>query len=76
MPDGFLIQRHAIALEPSASVAVQLAQRQQQVASNLVAFGNPTISPAYALPGAEAEVQGIAPLFTRNEVFLQVRRPA
>lgn len=68
--DGFLIQRHAIALEPSASVAVQLAQRQQQVASNLVAFGNPTISPAYALPGAEVEVQGIAPLFTRNEVFL------
>ncbi|MEC5408457.1 CHAT domain-containing protein [Paraburkholderia sp. MPAMCS5] len=68
--DGFLIERHAIALEPSASVAVQLAQRQQRIASNLVAFGNPTITPAFALPGAEAEVQGIAPLFARNEVFL------
>ncbi|WP_051495313.1 CHAT domain-containing protein [Paraburkholderia hospita] len=70
-PDGFLIQRHAIALEPSASVAVQLATRELKVASNLVAFGNPTIAPAYALPGAEAEVRGIAPLFARQEVFLQ-----
>ncbi|MFP4891762.1 CHAT domain-containing protein [Paraburkholderia sp. EG304] len=68
--DGFLIERHAIALVPSASVAVQLAQRQRKIASDLVAFGNPTITPAYALPGAEAEVQGIAPLFARNEVFL------
>jgi CHAT domain-containing protein len=41
------------------------------VASTLVAFGTPTISTAYALPGAEAEVRGIAPLFARNEVFLQ-----
>ncbi|WP_207000305.1 CHAT domain-containing protein [Trinickia mobilis] len=69
-PDGYLIQSHAIALEPSASVAVQLQQRQQQVASNLVAFGNPQITPAYALPGAEAEVRGIAPLFAHNEIFL------
>jgi CHAT domain-containing protein/predicted negative regulator of RcsB-dependent stress response len=68
--DGFLIQRHAIALEPSASIAVQLAQRQQQVAGNLVAFGNPQIAPAFALPGAEAEVRGIAPLFAKNEIFL------
>ncbi|MFL9900660.1 CHAT domain-containing protein [Paraburkholderia fungorum] len=69
--DGFLIQQHAIALEPSASVAVQLEQREQPVASNLVAFGNPSISPPYALPGAEAEVRSIAPLFAHNEVFLQ-----
>ncbi|CAD6520453.1 hypothetical protein LMG28727_01406 [Paraburkholderia kirstenboschensis] len=67
---GFLIERHAIALEPSASIAVQLEQRQQRIASNLVAFGNPTITPAFALPGAEAEVKGVAPLFARNEVFL------
>jgi CHAT domain-containing protein len=67
---GFLIERHAIALEPSASIAVQLAQRQQRIASNLVAFGNPTITPAFTLPGAEAEVKGVAPLFARNEVFL------
>jgi CHAT domain-containing protein/predicted negative regulator of RcsB-dependent stress response len=68
---GFLIQRHPIALAPSASVAVQLLQRQQKVASDLVAFGNPRIAPEYDLPGAEAEVRGIGPLFTRHETFLR-----
>ncbi|MGU7775907.1 CHAT domain-containing protein [Burkholderia sp. MR1-5-21] len=68
--NGFLIERHAIALEPSTSVALQLDARQQRVASNLVAFGNPAITPAFALPGAEAEVQAIAPLFVTKEVFL------
>lgn len=70
-PGGFLIQQHPIALAPSAAIAVQLAARPQTVASNLVAFGNPQITPAYALPGAEAEVEGIAPLFATKEVFLQ-----
>jgi CHAT domain-containing protein len=68
---GFLIQRHPIALAPSASVAVQLVHRQQRVASDLVAFGNPRIAPEFDLPGAEAEVRGIAPLFTKQETFLQ-----
>ncbi|WP_338069318.1 CHAT domain-containing tetratricopeptide repeat protein [Paraburkholderia phosphatilytica] len=68
--NGFLIQRHPIALEPSASIAVQLSQRQQRVSGNLVAFGNPQIAPPFALPGAEAEVRGIAPLFAKNEIFL------
>lgn len=70
-PGGFLIEQHPIALEPSASVALQLEARRQQVASNLVAFGNPQIAPAYALPGAQAEVEGIAPLFATKELFLQ-----
>jgi CHAT domain-containing protein len=69
--NGFLIERHAIALEPSTSVALQLLDRQQHVASNLVAFGNPSITPAYALPGAQTEVEGIAPLFATKELFLQ-----
>jgi CHAT domain-containing protein len=69
--DGFLIERHPVALEPSASIAVQLVTRERKVASKLVAFGNPTIAPAYALPGAEAEVRAIAPLFASKEVFLQ-----
>nr|WP_284507399.1 CHAT domain-containing protein [Caballeronia sp. ATUFL_M2_KS44] len=68
--DGFLIQRHAIALAPSASVAVQLVRRQQRVASNLVAFGNPRIAPEFDLPGAEAEVRAIGPLFAQRESFL------
>ncbi|GJH08023.1 CHAT domain-containing protein [Caballeronia novacaledonica] len=68
---GFLIQRHAISLAPSASVAVQLVRRQQHIASNLVAFGNPRIGPEYELPSAEAEVRAIGPLFARNETFLR-----
>jgi CHAT domain-containing protein/predicted negative regulator of RcsB-dependent stress response len=68
---GFLIQQHPIALAPSASVAVQLLQRQQKIASDLVAFGNPRIAPEYDLPGAEAEVRGIGPLFSKRETFLR-----
>ncbi|WP_250530096.1 CHAT domain-containing protein [Caballeronia sp. ATUFL_F1_KS4A] len=68
---GFLIQRHALALAPSASIAVQLVRRQQRIASNLVAFGNPRISPEFDLPGAEAEVRAIGPLFAQRETFLQ-----
>jgi len=70
-PQGFLIQRHALALAPSASVAVQLVRRQQRIASNLVAFGNPRIAPEFDLPGAEAEVRAIGPLFARNETFVR-----
>nr|WP_274389246.1 CHAT domain-containing protein [Paraburkholderia tagetis] len=70
-PGGFLIEQHPVALEPSASIAMQLETRRQKVASSLVAFGNPQIAPAYALPGAQAEVEGIAPLFASKELFLQ-----
>lgn len=70
-PQGFLIQRHAIALAPSASVAVQLVRRQQRIASSLVAFGNPRIAPEFDLPGAEAEVRAIGPLFAQHEAFVQ-----
>ncbi|WP_233888767.1 CHAT domain-containing protein [Paraburkholderia flagellata] len=67
----YLIQQHPIALAPSASVAIQLVHRQQRVASDLVAFGNPRIAPEFDLPGAEAEVRGIAPLFTKKETLLK-----
>ncbi|GJH18435.1 CHAT domain-containing protein [Caballeronia novacaledonica] len=70
---GFLIQRHPIAIEPSASIAVQLLHRQQRVAGDLVAFGNPRITPIYDLPGAEDEVLGIAPLFTKSKTFVEVQ---
>lgn len=69
--EGFLIQRHAIAIAPSAGVALQLMQRSRHVASELVAFGNPRITPAYDLPGAEREVRGIAPLFARRSMYLE-----
>jgi len=70
--DGkFLVETHAVVIEPSASIAVQLAARGQEVGSSLVAFGNPQIGQRFALPGAEAEVSTIAPLFTDKSVFLR-----
>ncbi|KXV04326.1 hypothetical protein CR51_13790 [Caballeronia megalochromosomata] len=69
--DGYLIQRHAFALAPSASVAVQLVARERAVSSHLVAFGNPRISPRYELPGAEREVRGIVPLFGQASAWLE-----
>jgi CHAT domain-containing protein len=67
---GFLIERHPIALAPSASVAVQLTQREQRVTSDLVAFADPQIAPKFELPGAATEVNDIAPLFAQRQTFM------
>lgn len=71
--DGkYLIERHPIAIAPSASIAVRLAQRAPRTAPDLLAFGNPLVSPAVAdpLPGSEREVQQLAALFPRAQVHL------
>ena len=72
-PGGeYLVQRHPIAIEPSISVAAQLAERGRAVAQGrLVAFGNPEVGPEYALPSSEEEVKRLAALFARNRVYLQ-----
>jgi CHAT domain-containing protein len=69
--DGYLIEHHALAITPSAGVAVQLARRTAVTGSKLVAFGNPGTVAALALPGAEREVNQIATLFGDSQVFLQ-----
>ncbi|MFT5532214.1 MAG: CHAT domain-containing protein [Burkholderiaceae bacterium] len=69
--DAYLIERHALAISPSASVAVQLARRTVATGGKLVAFGNPGTVAALALPGAEREVNQIATLFGDSQVFLQ-----
>ena len=68
---AYLIERHAIALSPSAGVAVQLAQRGREASGELVAFGNPTIEKKYELPGSQREVETISVLFPDRRVFLQ-----
>lgn len=67
---GFLIERHPLALAPSASVAVQLTRRGQRVSSDLVAFADPQIAPKFELPGAALEVGDIAPLFAQRQTFM------
>ncbi|MGH8081748.1 MAG: CHAT domain-containing protein, partial [Lysobacter sp.] len=72
--DGkYLIERHPIAIAPSVSIAARLASRAPRTAPQLLAFGNPLVSPAVAepLPGAEREVGNLAALFPRPQVYLE-----
>lgn len=73
-PDGYLIERHPIAVTPSSSVAIQLVRRSRPMIEKLVAFGNPELSEAHAnlpsLEGAEQEVGEISKHFVDPTVFL------
>ncbi|WP_295981716.1 CHAT domain-containing protein [uncultured Variovorax sp.] len=69
--DGrYIIETHPVAVAPSMSIAVQLAQRTPRVNASLTAFGNPRIEDKYDLPGAETEVKQLAQLFPRNTVYM------
>lgn len=69
--DEYLIQRHPLAVAPSASIAVQLSRQGRLVSPRLVAFGNPANEEKYALPGSEREIQKIGTLFQDKSLFLQ-----
>ena len=69
--NSYLIERHALASAPSASVAIQLVKRNDHGTGNLVAFGNPGTDAKLALPGAEREVNQIGALFSDKQIFLQ-----
>jgi CHAT domain-containing protein len=72
--DGaYLIERHPVAAEPSASVAVRLARRPAVIPKALTAFGNPRIADKYDLPGADAEVDRLARLFPDSRVYTGVQ---
>lgn len=66
----YVIEQHPVAVAPSMSLAVQLAQRSPHVLPTLTAFGNPLIEAKYDLPGSEAEVKRLAQLFPANTVFM------
>ena len=68
---GFLIESHALALAPSASIAVQFGQRSASRGVPLIAFGNPANDSRLPLPGAEREVQLISGLYPEGRVFVQ-----
>ncbi|MEY4766040.1 MAG: hypothetical protein RI907_2713 [Pseudomonadota bacterium] len=69
--NGFLIEKTAVAVWPSASVGSLLWQRPQRNINTLVAFGNPATTENVPLPGAEKEVQEVAQLFQDKQVFIQ-----
>jgi CHAT domain-containing protein len=69
---GFLIERHAVAVAPSASIAIDTATRTPRPSkAPLVAFGNPATEAQYALPGSEREVQRIGALFGDSRIYLR-----
>ena len=70
--DGkYLIERNPISIAPSISIAARLAQRTPTTTAQLLAFGNPTVSPDVAdpLPGAEREVHELATQFPGAKLY-------
>lgn len=72
--DGqYLIERHPIAVAPSASIAARLASENQPARGALTAFGNPRIDDQHELPGAQAEVSQLARLFPVHALYTGVQ---
>lgn len=70
-PQAYLIQSNALAVVPSASLAVQLVQRKNTKNDRLIAFGNPANSAREQLPGAEREVERIGTLYADKRVYVE-----
>jgi CHAT domain-containing protein len=66
----YLIETNPVSVAPSASIALQLAQRTPRAAATLVAFGNPRIEDRYELPGAAVEVRALEKSFPGAAVYL------
>jgi CHAT domain-containing protein len=70
-PDAYLIERNALAVVPSASLAVQLVRRSDSKSDRLIAFGNPANNAREQLPGAEREVERIGTLYANKRVYVE-----
>jgi CHAT domain-containing protein/predicted negative regulator of RcsB-dependent stress response len=69
---GFLIERSAVTVWPSAAVGSRLLARGNAPAASLLGFGNPATDRNVPLPGAEREVQQVARLFGgKSQIYLQ-----
>ncbi|MGE5864997.1 MAG: CHAT domain-containing protein [Rhizobacter sp.] len=68
---GYLIERTAVAVWPSAAVGAGLLARPADSQVTLAAFGNPSTDRNVPLPGAEREARRVAGLFDRSDVYLQ-----
>ena len=69
---AYLIETHRIATVPSMSIGAQLIARGSTSKAKLVAFGNPSIGPAYELPGARREVTELVTVFDGATSFMGV----
>lgn len=68
---GYLIERSALTVWPSAAIGARLLARGSVPAPQLLGFGNPSTDKNVPLPGAEREVQQVARLFNGSEVYLK-----
>jgi len=69
---GYLIQRTALAVWPSAAVGTRLLAAKETPDATLLGFGNPaTDRDVPPLPGAEREVKQVAQQFGHSSVFVQ-----
>lgn len=68
---SFLIERTAMTVWPSSAVGARLQARGNAPVPVLLGFGNPSTDKNVPLPGAEREVQQVAKLFPRSEVFVR-----
>jgi len=68
---GYLIERAALAVWPSAAVGRHLLSRDSQSVGSMLGFGNPSSDRNVPLPGAEREVQKVAQRFVQSEVYIQ-----
>ncbi len=69
--NAWMIERHAIAIAPSATIAFGELQRGPASKGPLIAFGNPANEAKYALPGSQREVERIGAIFPDSRVFVQ-----
>ena len=72
-PKGWLIEERAIATAPSASALAAIVRKPSIPADSLLAFGNPSLGKddLPPLPGAEIEVERIAPQFATSTKYLR-----
>ncbi|CAN7295670.1 CHAT domain-containing protein [Rhizobacter sp. LjRoot28] len=68
---GYLIERTAMAVWPSAAVGAGLLARTAPAEVSLAAFGNPSTDRNVPLPGAEREARRVAGMFDRSDVYVQ-----
>jgi CHAT domain-containing protein len=67
--DSYLVQRHEIALAPSARVA-QVLTHGGSTPRSIVAFGIPQVAGLDLLPNVEREIRGIEAQFDKKDIVL------
>jgi len=72
-PKGWLIEERALAAVPSASALVTMVRKPSIPADSLLALGNPLLAKndLPPLPGAEIEIERIAPQFSTATKYLR-----